>query len=152
MFLRFEHRVEDRTNVARAVDHVRDAAGQQTHGFRHAVCFAQFTAGVAEERVRQPMRLRESRVRSGRIRAISTTCAPPSVNAAYASRNEHTSAVAAGAADRLPADMYAAVQNLYNASIGDDLRVASDPSQSVDNRLLHAGIAGVTVLSLAGGP
>jgi hypothetical protein len=43
-------------------------------------------------------------------------------------------------------------QNLYNASIGDDLRVASDPSQSVDNRLLHAGIAGVTVLSLAGGP
>jgi hypothetical protein len=59
---------------------------------------------------------------------------------------------AAGAADRMSADMYAAVQNLYNASIGDDLRVASDPSQSVDNRLLHAGIAGVTVLSLAGGP
>jgi hypothetical protein len=59
---------------------------------------------------------------------------------------------AASAADRLPADMYAAFQNLYNASIGDDLHVASDPSESVDNRLLHAGIAGVTVLSLAGGP
>jgi hypothetical protein len=59
---------------------------------------------------------------------------------------------AASAADRLSADMYAAVQNLYNASIGDDLHVAGDPSESVDNRLLHAGIAGVTVLSLAGCP
>jgi hypothetical protein len=59
---------------------------------------------------------------------------------------------AASAADRLPADMYAAIQNLYNASIGDDVHVAGDASQSVDNRLLHAGIAGVTVLSLAGGP
>lgn len=59
---------------------------------------------------------------------------------------------AGSAADRFSADMHAALQNLYNTAIGDDLHIANDPSQSGGNRLLHAGIAGATLLSLVGGP
>jgi hypothetical protein len=59
---------------------------------------------------------------------------------------------AASAGDCVTTDMYAAVQKLYNASIGDDIHIAGDSIQSADNRLLHAGITGATVLSLVGGP
>ena len=44
------------------------------------------------------------------------------------------------------------LRNFYNAAIGDDLNGVADPKQSPPSRLLHAGLAAATVLTLPEAP
>ena len=53
-------------------------------------------------------------------------------------------------ADRENEDLRAAAEKFWNAAIGDDLRAATDPNRSSGERLLHAGLAGATILTLPG--
>ena len=55
-------------------------------------------------------------------------------------------------AHRQIGDYRAAAQQFWNTAIGDDLHAVTDPSQSDAGRLLHAGLAGATILTLPGAP
>lgn len=48
--------------------------------------------------------------------------------------------------------LHAAAGKFWNAAIGDDLKTMADSARPLGDRLLHAGTAGATILSLPGGP
>ena len=55
-------------------------------------------------------------------------------------------------AERQSAELSARAQQLWNDVLGDDLHVATDPKQQLDARMLHAGLAAATILTLPGAP